>query len=247
MNDDKFLRTLVEYSTKHNAELNDYPINDIDDDENFYALFLKCRPYTMTSKEAMYALYKAVEYVVRGNLSGAFVECGVWKGGSALLAAHAFHLFERSAREIWLYDTFEGMSEPTEVDVDVTGTTAKQYMDVYGDDGKWCYAGLESVKSVFADEGLHTGVNFIQGDVVETLKHQRPNSISILRLDTDWYESTRAELEYLYDLVVPGGVLIFDDYGHWRGSRQAVDEFFSSRTPLYLQRIDPGVRLAIKR
>lgn len=92
MNEDKNIKTTVSYSSKHSAELNDYPIPDIDSDEVFYRMFVKCRPYTMTGKESFHALYKAVQYMMLRNLEGAFVECGVWKGGSSLLAALAFRM-----------------------------------------------------------------------------------------------------------------------------------------------------------
>jgi hypothetical protein len=89
-------------------------------------------------------------------------------------------------------------------------------------------------------------VHFIKGLVENTVPDNAPERISILRLDTDWYESTRHELEHLYPRLVSGGVLIIDDYGYWRGSTQAVDEFLeATRERLLLLRASTG-RIAVK-
>jgi SAM-dependent methyltransferase len=95
----------------------------------------------------------------------------------------------------------------------------------------WCYTPLERVKqNLFSSGYPQDKLHFIIGDVMETLKVESniPDKIAILRLDTDWYESSKFELERMYDKVVPGGVIIFDDYYHWDGQRRATDEFFSS-------------------
>lgn len=248
----------VVYSSRHAAEIEDYPIEDIDRDTVFSNIFAKAREYTMTSKEVLYSLYQASRYVAEHQIPGDFVECGVWRGGSSLLAAMTLREFDKAPkprllgrrpkpRHFWLYDTFEGMTAPTAADVDKEGNSAQFYLDQYADDGRWCYADVADVKNTFASNGFSDDqVTLVQGDVLETLKRQVPKSISILRLDTDWYESTKLELEVLYPLLVPGGVLIIDDYGHWEGSRQAVDEFFSTRPPLLLNRVSYAVRMAVK-
>ena len=86
----------------------------------------------------------------------------------------------------------------------------------------------------------------IEGKVEETIPGQAPGAISLLRLDTDWYESTAHELKYMYPALSAGGVLIIDDYGHWRGSREATDEYFSSHSRVLLNRLDYSGRIAIK-
>jgi hypothetical protein len=150
-------------------------------------------------------------------------------------------------RKIWLYDTFEGMTAPTERDVDLTGTAAATYMAGHSDAGRWCYADEADVRKVMALEGFGPGdIEIVKGDVVQTLRTRRPNLIALLRLDTDWYESTRAELEVLYPRLSRGGVLIIDDYGHWEGARQAVDEFFAREPGVLLHRISYAVRVAVK-
>lgn len=124
------------------------------------------------------------------------------------------------------------MSQPTDIDVDVSGISAKQYMSEYSDEGKWCYAGIDAVESLLKEFDFLSNVRLIPGDVLETLKQHKPEKISILRLDTDWYESTKFELEKLYERLVPNGILIIDDYGHWKGARLAVDDFFEPSDPL---------------
>jgi O-methyltransferase len=236
----------ITFSSRHSEKFEDYPLADVDRDPVFSDLFELCRSYTMTSKEAMFALYQAIAYVVKRNIPGDFVECGVWQGGSALLAALALARLGGPRRRIWMYDTFVGMTAPSPLDIDISGTPAQQYMDQYSDDGKWCYADLESVKQTFSKHAVpESDLEFVPGDVVQTLRERVPQQIAVLRLDTDWYESTRSELEILYPLLSTGGVLIVDDYGHWDGSRKAVDEFFADR-PLLLNRVNYSVRVAIK-
>lgn len=246
----------VAYSSSHAVEIVDHPVPDIDRDPDFAPLFEKAREYTMTSKEVMFSLYQACRYVAERGIAGDFVECGVWRGGSSLLAALTFEMFERAARRrffrprprrFWLYDTYEGMTVPTDVDVDHEGNTAHGYIERFSDDGRWCYEGVDAVRDTFARHGFGSNrVNLRKGDVLETLKSSVPDRISVLRLDTDWYESTKFELEVLYPRLVTGGVLIIDDYGHWEGSRQAVDEYFRGQPPLLLSRVTYAVRVAIK-
>jgi O-methyltransferase len=250
-------RREVEYSSTHRAEIEDHPIADIDRNAEFSDLFARTRNYTMTSKEIMFSTYQAARYVAERGIPGDIVECGVWRGGSALLAGLAVRaaearkphrgLLAARRRKLWLYDTFEGMTTPTAQDVDLTGTAAALYMAEHSDEGRWCYADEADVRRVFASEGFSPlDIEIVKGDVVQTLPKRRPNRIALLRLDTDWYESTKAELELLYPRLSRGGVLIIDDYGHWEGSRQAVDEFFAREPGLLLNRIGYAVRVAVK-
>ena len=119
----------------------------------------------------------------------------------------------RSDRRLWLFDTFEGMSEPTSRDVSAVGHSAQQD---YGAD--WLRVSLEAVRTAVLATGYPAeSVVFIRGKVEDTLPAQAPDRIALLRLDTDWYESTRHELEHLFPRLVRGGVLIIDDYGTWHG------------------------------
>ena len=205
---------------------------------------------TMTSPERILGLCNAVDYLSQNEIQGDFVECGVWRGGSMAAAARTLLSNGDSNRALWLYDTFDGMSEPTDEDIDFLGQSAEALLDQQDrDDAKsiWCYSPLEQVKSAMANTGYPSDkVRFVEGKVEDTLPVHVPERISLLRLDTDWYESTRCELEYLFPKLVPGGVLIVDDYGHWEGCRRAVDEYFEeNKIPMLLNRIDYTGRIGV--
>lgn len=212
----------------------------------------KVKGLTATSPERIVGLMDAVKYITANKINGAIVECGVWRGGSIMAAAYTLLELGDTSREIYLFDTFEGMTPPTDRDRLVDGTLAEKILARSersdGADSYWCMAGLETVrKNVLATGYPEEKIHFIQGRVEDTLPQQAPDSIAILRLDTDWYESTRHELVHLYPRLVLHGVLIIDDYGHWLGARRAADEFFAAQ-PLcpFLTRLDYTGRLIIK-
>lgn len=219
--------------------------------EAFHALRRRAEPYTMTSVERMFALYQLVRHVVQSGVRGDVVECGVWRGGSSMMAAMALAA-TGDPRPLWLYDTFEGMTQPTARDRTWSGqAAAAELASVEREAGArndWCYASLDDVKANMARTGYPEELlHFVVGPVEETIPGQAPERIALVRLDTDWYESTRHELEHLWDRLEPGGGLIIDDYGHWQGARQATDEFFASRgTPVLLHRVDYTGRVAVK-
>jgi hypothetical protein len=207
------------------------------------------RPYTMTSVERLVALIEAVRYVVRAGIPGAIAECGVWRGGSMMAVARALLAEGKTDRDIYLYDTFEGMSAPTDADRAADGTPAQALLDdLPRDTWVWAYSALDEVRANLARTGYPLErLHFIKGKVEETIPHQSPGPLALLRLDTDWYESTRHELQHLFPLLRDRGVLILDDYGHWQGARKATDEFLSALpAPYYLHRIDYTGRLLIK-
>jgi hypothetical protein len=221
-------------------------------EQEFWELYDFCRPYTMTSVERMYALYKSVQYVLDAQVPGDFVECGVWRGGSSMLVAKMLAQRGLTNRQLYLYDTFEGMSEPTEKDVDVRGVGAARQLEQSVADKEnsvWCLADLQDVTNNMAQTGYPmAAIKFVKGKVEDTIPQTMPaHAVALLRLDTDWYESTKHELEHLYPTLVAGGVLVIDDYGHWAGCRKAVDEYFAAigQTPL-LSRVDYTGRLFVK-
>jgi len=205
---------------------------------------------SLVSDEVLYSTLMACAHVAAQNVEGDFVECGAYKGGNAILAADVFRRTSLE-RSLWLFDTFAGMTAPTDVDVNVSGMPARRKFaaNQRASHNEWQYAPLQSVKASFAKASLlHDNVHFVKGDVLETLRiGPLPNTIAVLRLDTDWYESTKLELEVLYPRLSPGGVLIVDDYGSWDGSRRAVDEYFQARLRPFFQVCDTtrvGVKLA---
>ena len=155
-----------------------------------------------------------------------------------------------TSRCLFLLDTFEEMSEPTDQDRDNSGFKARQQLEsTPPNTGVWCYASLEEVQSSMASSGYPIDkIHFIKGKVEDTIRCHGLDSIAVLRLDTDWYESTRHELEHLYPLLSQQWALIIDDYGHWPGARQAVDEFLTRHPDesLFLHPIDYTGRIAIK-
>lgn len=216
------------------------------------ALCRDVEPFTMAGSEAVVVLARAVAYVVRRGVPGAFVECGVWRGGSMMVVARTLLGLGVRDRDLVLCDTFEGMTPPTARDRDVWGRTAAQVLAEHPKatdrDSMWCVAGEEDVRANMASTGYPPErVRYVRGRVEDTLPAEAPERIALLRLDTDWYESTKHELEACWDRLSPGGVVIFDDYGLWQGQRDAADEFFASRgvTPL-LTRADYKTRLVIK-
>jgi hypothetical protein len=128
-------------------------------------------------------------------------------------------------RNVWLYDTFQGMTEPEDIDVDLNNHKAKNILDKVR-----CFIPIDEVKKNLSISNFpKEKIKYVIGDVEQTLKVDEniPSDISLLRLDTDWYQSTKIELETLYPKLIKNGVLIVDDYGHWRGSKKAVDDYFS--------------------
>ena len=223
-----------------------------DVDDQVAATIRAVAPYTLTGPERVAALVEAVRYVVRAEVPGALVECGVWRGGSALAVLRTLVELGVTDRDVWLYDTFTDMPAPTERDVDVHGVAATEYHAQYAADPTvldpaYAYLPLEEVRSVLLSTGYPAErLHLVQGLVEETIPGQAPDRIALLRLDTDYYTSTRHELEHLAPRVPSRGVVIVDDYGHWRGSRDAVDEWMATlEHPLLLQRIDYTARLMV--
>ncbi len=212
-------------------------------------------PHSITSVPRVLAVIEAVRYCETRGIEGAFAECGVWRGGSVL--AMLLTLQELGAeRDVWLYDTFEGMTAPTERDLsrfhkpaleiwrEAIAQRRRPWPEFFAEE----VFNEDAVRQTLATTGYPADrLHFVRGPVEQTLPKHAPEQLALLRLDTDWYESTRHELHHLYPRLQDGGVLIVDDYGHWEGCRRAVDEYFTSEAPqVLLQRIDYTGRMAIK-
>jgi len=231
------------------VKINELPGDIIE--ENFLKFYEKDKQFTMTSLFRMYALYYATKYVIDNNIEGDIVECGVFKGGSSMLSADM--LVERNLfdKKLYLYDTYKGMSKPTDKDL-YHGFQQKALKDwerrETDSHNTWCYSPIEEVKENMLSTGYpEEKMVFIKGKVEDTIPGTVPKKISLLHLDTDWYESTYHELVHLFPLLSKNGVLIIDDYGYWQGCREAVDQYFGENDIKMLSnRIDYNGRMYLK-
>jgi len=200
-----------------------------------------CSPFSMISPERMTANIKAVHDAQEKSIPGCIIECGVWRGGSLLSMILAAENYPSIEREFHAYDTFAGMTPPTPADVDCNNQAAKTLID--SDPWVRCISHLDEVQHNISS---HTSIvpQYHVGDIVET--RVVPSPIAVLRLDTDWYESTRFELETFFPHVSPGGYVIIDDYGHWKGCKQAVDEFLAAHPDIILHTTDYTGRYFVK-
>jgi O-methyltransferase len=244
-----FIFRSVGYDLVRRDSLKTFPVEATVRDREILQLV---QDYTMTTPERIWALLSAVKYIVANRIPGAFVECGVWRGGSAMAMAYALRDCGEMDRPLWLFDTFEGMTDPSPADVELcSGRSASSLLHVAKKDGQrniWCDASMEEVANNLRRTGFSMNqVQLVKGDVLDTLQLRVPEQISVLRLDTDWYESTKVELEVLYQRLQRGGICIVDDYGYWGGSKKAVDEYLAiNNFHVLLHRIDDTARMFIK-
>ena len=194
----------------------------------------------MVAAEAVVDLCRAVEHVVELEIQGAIVECGVYRGGCMMAVALTLSRLG-AERDLYLYDTFEGMPAPGDGDVSHAGVQGNRYTGA-------CRASLEEVRANLESTGFDVDrIHYVAGRVEDTLPASAPESIALLRLDTDWYESTYHELTHLYPRLSTGGPLLIDDYGHWKGCRRAVDRYFAEHGGRgFLSRVSPSVRATTK-
>ena len=231
------------------------PARQVDDAIN------RIKHATMLPRERLTSLYDQVVYCQRAGIPGAFVECGVWKGGAVGLMALAVQNSGGIDRHIHLFDSFQDICEPDpRVDGPLAVSEASRWLvatmgrlvpmtgfyDGVGGPGS-LDGNRELLEGAIGYSGslLHYHVGWFQ----DTLPRDRNDvgSIALLRLDGDWYASTKICLEYLYDSVVAGGFVIIDDYGVYEGCRRATDEFFSERgAKVFPNRVDGGCVYVIK-
>ena len=211
-------------------------------------LINKCLQYSMTNFERMWSLIQSFHHVRQESLVGDFVECGVWKGGNIILLKKLIEQFNLK-KNIYGFDTFEGMVEPSFYDVNYNNKSAKKMFDEHKKkDIGFAMCSLDDVKRNIKKNTKPDNIFLIKGKVENTLKNKKklPKKISILRLDTDFYKSTKIELEILFPRLVKGGVLIIDDYGFWKGAKKAVDEYFCDYRQ-FMHYVDHSCRLLIKK
>ncbi len=236
-----------------------YELPDVDD-KRFERILQSCAPNCMAVQfggfDVLYSTYNNIKYIVENDIAGDIVECGVWKGGLMQLAALTMLELGDHSRKIYLYDTFAGMPEPGKFDLDWNDYSPHEMwlehrwgesspgLSEFGFGGN-----LESVAELMVKTGYPAeNFFFVKGLVEDTIPKNMPSAISYLRLDTDWYESTAHELEHLFPVLSVGGILVVDDYGTYKGSRKATDEYiFNNKIKILLSRVSGlGVREGIK-
>jgi hypothetical protein len=192
------------------------------------------RKNTMVTGKHLQFLKDTIKEINEKNITGDIVECGVWRGGCSMwmmLCQKEYNML----RNFYLYDTFDGMTFPdSEKDSKAAVVTYNQISkgnyerpyDKWHGEKKWAFAPIDFVKNnVKLTEYDETKITYVMGDVCTTLNTSVPSEISLLRLDTDWYNSTKKELDVLFPRVVKNGYVVVDDYYAWKGSRTATDEF----------------------
>ncbi len=242
-------KKLLNLGTRLSTRVNDPAFLIAEASTDDIAIMRHAAAFSMTHPSAQWSFIEALRHTHRAGLTGAVVECGVWKGGNLVIAGQMRkRLGDR--REIWGFDTFTGMSAPSEHDHkfgDDFDVAEKAKRLTNGDITDWCYAPIEEVQNAWNAQVGNAQLRLVKGKVEDTLQiaENLPEAISVLRLDTDFYESTKAELEILYPRLQSGGVLIIDDYGAWEGARKATAEYFGETGP-WLHYVNQTVRLAIK-
>lgn len=238
------------YTIIKNFNSNFVPIEFFDEDLDLIN-DVRANDLSMTSTLNLYSTVLACKYIIQNEIEGDFVECGVFRGGHSIIAAELFRRY-KVEKKVYLFDTFQGMTKPSEFDIKTTTRepAIHKYNATYDQKfSHWAYASLDEVKGNFKKRQINKNVIFIQGDVIETLQNKLnyPQAICFLRLDTDWYDSTKKELEVLYPHLVQGGILVIDDYGSWEGVRKAVDEYFyNNKAKPYFSLIDSAARISVK-
>jgi O-methyltransferase len=232
----KSLLKKIDYSLYKNQPFNfdhEYP-EGTDFEKHAFEI---CQKYSMTDHMRIFALIKSIEFIKQNKVNGDFVECGVWRGGNLILFQKFIEKYSLE-KKIYAYDTFEGMSEPDEIDKTFNGQSSSKLLKKLYDKGVdrkknilIADCSIEEVQKNFQKYSNKKNLFCVKGMVEKTLEIEDnlPNKISILRLDTDWYSSTKKELEILFPLLEKNGILIIDDYGYWKGARKAVDEYFKDK------------------
>ena len=215
--------------------------------KQYRGIFKIVSPYTLTKLEAVQSLIDSVKYLTKNNIKGDFIECGVWKGGSIMTMIKTLQELNLNDRDVFLYDTFTGMSKPTSEDIASNGRIGSElYTGIPNDDpdANPLEEVQRNVSSLNYDENK---IHYIKGKVEDTLPNNTHEKIALLRLDTDWYESTKCELEHLFPKLVNGGILIIDDYGDWNGAKKAVKEYLKQNNhAVMLHRLPGNERIGVK-
>ena len=246
----KFFKKLISYTGYKIIRENNFndrsrhKIQECSEEDN--KNLIKALDYALCNKENLWSLIQSVKYVSDKKIEGDFVECGVFRGGSLVILSQYAEKYSLNCK-IYGFDTFEdGFSSSSLSDKDITLQGEKVKFKKTGNN---FYPTVQEVKNnlkKFFNEDKYFP-KLIKGDVLQTLKNPEnlPEKISILRLDTDLYLTTKLQLEVLFPKLVSGGILHIDDYGICPGVRTAVDEYFENQK-IWLHRVDFTCRLMIK-
>lgn len=210
-------------------------------------------------------LFEQAIYCEKNNIEGDFVECGVWKGGAVGMMALANLQYGKVPRKLHLFDAFDDICEPDPTKdgsralEDVKRLANKNNAEPSGAlkpvKGMYdTFGGYGTIKSCndLLTEQIGYKSNYIiyhKGWFQDTLPTDAAdiNKIAILRLDGDWYDSIKICLEYLFDKVQKGGLVVIDDYGYYEGCTKAVDEYLIKKGIVtFLSYSNAGCRYFIK-
>ncbi len=187
-------------------------------------------PYTMGGWKALENAFEVVQLIEKNKVPGVIIECGVAEGGTAAMMALTSRALGNKTRHFWFFDSYEGLPEPTAEDY--KGTKAGNFVQPLTKGS--CLGSIEQVSELlFGKLDLPKDkINLVQGWFQDTIavNKDKIKTISILRLDGDWYESTKIPLENFYSHISPGGCVIIDDYATCFGSRKATDEFIEQNS-----------------
>jgi O-methyltransferase len=200
-------------------------------DEVFWDEYERAKPFSMLHVTGFWNLFEAVRTVVENRVPGDVVECGCLFGGCSIFVRRRLDQLGARDRMLHVFDTFEGFPDgsfDSKGGVIGIGPRYQDFSDI--------------VAANLASQARSDGVTLHQGMVEDTLVDFAVGPLALVRLDTDFYDSTRVELEVLYPALSPGGALIIDDYGIYDGARRATDEYFAAHGPRpLLVRVDKGV------
>jgi hypothetical protein len=191
-------------------------------------IIAKCQPYTMTSLQRQIQTIRTIEHVISNKIDGDIVEIGVWRGGTVMIMLYKLMQLGVNDRHVHLYDTFTGMTEASEHDVEApTGRHANEVWERVQ-----CVADYNDVYTNITSVGYPMDkIHFHVGDIRQVEMNDIPATISLLRLDNDWFELYKFELPIFAPRVSKNGIITIDDYGHWNGCKKAVDDYIQATYP----------------
>lgn len=246
------LQLLAAYRKKKRKKIMSQLPMELDEYEKNLLCEVYLSGFTMEPLARLVNTALTVIHVIQKNTQGDYVECGVFKGGQGILAAGIFINRRQNDRKVFLFDTYSGAPKPGIYDSRISNGELARHKWAETN-GNWMNAGLREVKSNFAQLGVSMdNVRFVKGDVRETLyeKENIPGRISVLRLDTNQYDSVKVEMDRLYPILSKGGILVINDYGFWAGTKKAVDEYFmfnhdGLEAPFFIA-VDTAARFGVK-